>query len=341
MKKYASRAAGIVFMATAIGTYAFFSKQMEKYALTPPAKDTLAVVMPAASATKIEPKARQAGKSGEKAQIIETGTGFGKTTIAGVKNYLCRHDFNAREVESLLSDPRIKKQDLRVPKPDTARGKMDYARYRALFKPEKLASRGAKLYRADQAYIDSKEAEGGAPKALCLSHYGMESFYGDSTGHHAAVNVFLTRIETSPRRAAFALKELAALLRLCKKYNADPLEIMGSHWGAINREQAMPTSLESFDRRHPCGTFAELISERNSLAFIFDYLALSGATNKHGYGVPTAKDSAAHMEHGAQFANYWAAFEYNHSPWYARLAMEISGRIEKELAREAALAKKL
>lgn len=242
---------------------------------------------------------------------------FAKNTLKRAKSYLVSKGFEADSVDSLLSDQRVGKVHFYYPKADTLKGKMTYARYKAFFELEALAPKGVQFYLDNQAHFDSLEAETGVPALQVLSHYGIESIYGDSTGSRLAVNVLLTRMETSPKRMRFALSELGALMRLCRKYNKDPLEVYGSVWAAITPAQAIPTSLESFDKRHPCASFGELVSARNSIDFIFDYLKRSGATVKSGF------------KKGG--SNYKAAFAYNHSDWYAQLVMEFTRMLEKKI----------
>jgi len=256
-----------------------------------------------------------------------------KPTLSRARNYLVSKGFEKAGIDSLLADPRIGKVSLEYAKTDTVKGKMTYERYKKYFKPDELMKRGPAFYLSNKEYLDSMETESGVPKSQVLSHHWIESFYGDSTGSRLAVNVLLTRMERNPGRSGFALNELAALLRLCKKYNKDPLEVYGSVWAAITPAQAIPSMLERFDKRHPCTSFDELVSARNSIAFIFDYLMRSGATVKSGYAVPPTH-KAAYGKNRQKYSNYLAAFDYNHSEWYARLAMEFALMMEMELVAE-------
>jgi len=319
--------AGIV----AAGTFIFTSKLMENRQITPvkPLK-TVEKTIPVKKAAKedLSPPVRTLVPEEERkagAKQATAPSSFRKSTLKTARNYLVSHAFEKSGVDSLLADSRIKKQDLRFPKAGTTKVKMTYEKYKAYFKLDELAPKGVKFYLANKDYIEAKEAETGVSKALVLSHYGIESIYGDSTGHHLAIDVLLTRMETSSRRSGFALKEIAALCRLCKKYGKNPLEVNGSDWAAIMPAQAMPTSLEAFDRRHPCNTFEELSSARNSLAFMFDYLVRAGASDKSGFEL--------------KGRNYRAAFAYNHSDWYARLAMEFAQMLETKLFEEKAIEK--
>ena len=308
----------------AAGTFIFTSKLMENRQTMPvkPLKTVEKTIPVKKEKEDLSPPVRtlvpeEERKAGAVAKQATAPSSFRKSTLKTARNYLISHGFGKDDVDSLLADSRVKKQDLRFPKAGTTKVKMTYERYKAYFKLDELAPKGVKFYLANKDYIEAKEAETGVPKALVLSHYGIESIYGDSTGHHLAIDVLLTRMETNPKRTGFALNELAALLRLCGKYGKDPLEVNGSDWAAIMPAQAIPTSLEAFDRRHPCNTFEELISARNSLAFMFDYLVRAGASNKSGFE-PHSR-------------NYNAAFAYNHSSLYARLAMEFAQMLEKKI----------
>lgn len=312
----------------AAGSFIFTSKLMEngKLMQVKPLKSVEKTV-PAKKAEKedLSPPVRNLAASSEKkgseaAAQAKLSPTFRKSTLKRARNYLVTHGVRKGEADSLLADPRVEKQALRFPKAGATRKKMTYEKYKSYFKLDELAPKGVQFYLVNRECIDSKEKETGVPSALAMSHYGIESIYGDSTGHHRAVNIFLTRMETNPRRSGFALSELASLLRLCKKYGKDPLEVKGSDWGAITPAQAIPTSLENFDRRHPCGTFEELVSARNSIAFVFDYLMRAGATNRGRYAL--------------KGRNYRAAYAYNHSDWYARLAMEFAVMMETRLLAE-------
>ncbi len=317
--------AGIV----AVGSFIFTSKLMENRQIVPakpPQAIEKTVIAKKPRIDYMAPPVRTVfssyGKKDTPQPVVDVASfpSFAKNTLKSTRSYLVSKGFDADSVDSLLSDPRVGKVHFYYPKADTLKGKMTYARYKAFFELEKLTPKGVQFYLSNQAHIDSMEAASGVPALQVLAHYGIESIYGDSTGSRLAINVLLTRMETSPKRMRFALSELGALLRLCRKYNKDPLEVYGSVWAAITPAQAIPTSLESFDKRHPCTSFEELISARNSIDFIFDYLSRSGATVKTGF---QKGDS-----------NYKAAYAYNHSDWYALLVMEFAVVMEARLVAE-------
>lgn len=248
---------------------------------------------------------------------------FGKTTLEKARSYLLSNGFEKGEVDTLLCDKRLEKLQLFPKKTGEKRKPLTYGEYKKIFGPELLAKLGAKFYAAHKRFVDSVASRSSAPKEMALSILGIETIYGKETGKHRVVNVFLTYLEEGKRRD-FALGELAAMLRICKKYGADPLSVRGSHAGAITPSQFIPTSIERFDAAAGCSTFDELCSIETSIKLVFAYLSASGASGGAGYGIGGA--------------NYTAAFAYNHSSFYARLSVELAEMIQKKISAETTVA---
>ncbi|MEM4634054.1 MAG: lytic murein transglycosylase, partial [Candidatus Anstonellaceae archaeon] len=241
-KKLRNTAAHIL-LATSIASMSFFytSKIMEN--------------------TKIEVKNRNTvveNKTLVQNKIIMQKPTFSKKTMEIAKNYLISKGFSENEIDSVFSDSRIEKLNLFQKKEKKAK-RLSYTEYKKIFNIEKLSDAAVPFYLENRKLLDSLSISSGVPYQLVLSILGIESSFGKNLGKHIVINTYLSMVEDVPNRTNFALREIAALLRISKKYSKHLFEIKGSHGGAIGPMQFIPTSIEKFDTM-PRKNFDELIS---------------------------------------------------------------------------------
>ncbi|MEM4348794.1 MAG: lytic murein transglycosylase [Candidatus Anstonellaceae archaeon] len=241
-------------------------------------------------------------------------TSFRSSTLKKARQYLIANGFEPQFVDSLFSDPRLSKLNIFPPASKPAK-KLTYEEYKRLYGFEELAVKGAKFYHSHKKLLDSLQSSTGVPAFLVVSILGIESTYGKNLGNHLLINVFLTIIEDRPARKDFALQQLEDFLALCQHFGIDPYSVKGSHWGAFLPAQFIPSSLRKYLHVLDCSSFEELYDIENSIRLAFSYLADAGASAKENFSLDSS--------------NYEAAFAYNHSSFYARLAVELAERIKK------------
>ena len=149
--------------------------------------------------------------------------------------------------------------------------------YTKVFMKEKYQKAGLEFLKRHQATLDRVEKDYGVLRRDVLSVLIWESGLGEFTGDFQEFNVFLGQIlyldlaqdaavqrliaegKSNPlddptraekerkrldKRKGDAIKNLAALLRLCKQAGTDPLAMKGSWGGAIGYVQFMPVNLK-------------------------------------------------------------------------------------------------
>jgi membrane-bound lytic murein transglycosylase B len=223
---------------------------------------------------------------------------FRKSTLESARKYLLSRGFEKGKIDSLLSDTRIEKLAI-FPKRNEGEPKkqLTYKEYKKIFGVEQLAKKAAEFYKENRELVGFLSAFTPAPPELALSILGIESKFGANTGRHTVLNVYLTYLEDRPKRTDFALDEIEALMRICGKYGKDPLEVKGSHGGAIGPMQFIPSSLVKFDTSGTHKSFEDLVSVKSALVLVFTYLSHSGADSYSGFSIGGV--------------NYNAAFAYN------------------------------
>ncbi|MBU1247384.1 MAG: lytic murein transglycosylase [Proteobacteria bacterium] len=114
------------------------------------------------------------------------------------------------------------------------------------------------------------------------------------------------------KKADWAFKELAALIRYARANRHDPLNILGSKYGAIGYCQFMPTSAEAYGVDGNGDGVVDLFTERDSIASMANYLV------KHGWmGTMTPEK------------RYKAVYAYNHSKHYTNAILAVAAELEK------------
>lgn len=117
-----------------------------------------------------------------------------------------------------------------------------YAHKKAFIEPIRIR-RGVDFLAANADWMDAAVKRWGVPAEIIASVMGIETIYGDRTGHFVTVDVLATLSFDYLRRAAFFREELSALLKLCYTNDLDPRQVKGSFAGAIGMCQFMPRNI--------------------------------------------------------------------------------------------------
>jgi membrane-bound lytic murein transglycosylase B len=137
--------------------------------------------------------------------------------------------------------------------PATSPVAKDWGAYRARFIEPVRIQAGLQFWLKHRAALEKAEREYGVPAAIIVGIIGVETLYGQNTGHFRVVDALSTLAfhfpQAHPRaaeRQAFFRSELEQFLLLTSRSGADPMAIRGSYAGALGLPQFMPSSWTKF-----------------------------------------------------------------------------------------------
>jgi membrane-bound lytic murein transglycosylase B len=129
----------------------------------------------------------------------------------------------------------------------------NWAVYRARFiEPVRLRA-GLRFWQDNRDTLARAEAEFGVPASLIVGVIGVESLYGQHTGHFRVIDALSTLAFNFPAghpraaaRTEFFKAELEQFLSLSQRTGMDPQAVRGSYAGAMGWPQFMPSSWNKF-----------------------------------------------------------------------------------------------
>ncbi len=238
----------------------------------------------------------------------------------------------ARKVDAML-----RKEFEPRPKPGPAN--LRKSSYRFLLTPASV-SQAVRFVRDNQAAFDQARRDYGPPPQLVAAFLMVETRLGSYLGDRDALSVlaslarssdlediapFMKRLGQSPERrryaawaagdrAAWAYRELVALLRYAAAKKQHPGAIPGSIYGAIGICQFMPTNALRFGVDGDQNGVVDLFCPHDAIVSVASYL--------HGHGWKPGM--TAQERHAVVYA-------YNHSDLYVLAVLTLSDRIGKGL----------
>lgn len=161
-----------------------------------------------------------------------------------VKTMVEKHQFAEEEIKQLFQSVDIKPNIIEtMEKP--AEG-LPWYKYRKIFMTDKRINKGVKFWQENEKVLASVESKSGVPAEIIIAIIGVETQYGDNTGHHRVIDALSTLAFEYPKRSMFFLKELENFLLLCREEAVNPLEPTGSYAGAMGIPQFMPSSYRMY-----------------------------------------------------------------------------------------------
>ncbi len=125
----------------------------------------------------------------------------------------------------------------------------NWAAYRARFIEPVRIRAGLKFWESHRDSLDRAEREYGVPASLIVGVIGVETLYGQHTGHFRVIDALATLAfdfpTSHPRaeaRTEFFRGELEQFLCLAHRTGMNPQEVRGSYAGAMGWSQFMPSS---------------------------------------------------------------------------------------------------
>jgi len=184
--------------------------------------------------------------AGEGAGLFLAPTAEARSKLLALLAELERRGFQRDELRRWFGDaraalaPRVLEKFARP-----AEKALTYAQYRNIFmQPERLEA-GQRWLEEQRTLLDTIEAEYGVDRAALAGIIATETKFGLHPFPFRAFDALVTQALEMPRRAKWATRELAALLRV---FRDDPLRPMSSYAGAVGLVQFMPSSIEKHAR---------------------------------------------------------------------------------------------
>ena len=162
-----------------------------------------------------------------------------------VKKMVKKHHFDATKLNALLKSAKLKNDILKaVSKP--AEGHTPWHQYQKLFLTEQRINGGIQFWQENQQALTDISQKYGVPAEIIVAIIGVETSYGQNTGHYRVIDALATLGFFYPKRSALFLTELENFLLLCQEERINPLLPVGSYAGAMGMAQFMPSSVRSY-----------------------------------------------------------------------------------------------
>ena len=147
----------------------------------------------------------------------------------------------------------------------------DTATYISKRSTKKKVTKGIKLYKENEKFIDSIEKEFSVERSLLLALMGIETNFGTYVGKMDILSS-LSTLSYDKRRSAFFTKELITLLQLIEAETIDYKILYGSWAGAFGFFQFMPSTINKYALDHDNNNVIELKSIEDSFASAANYI---------------------------------------------------------------------
>ena len=121
-----------------------------------------------------------------------------------------------------------------------------WSAYRARFVEPTRIARGIAFYRQHGDALSRAEAEFGVPAEIIVAIIGIETIYGQQSGHFHVFNALSNLAFDYPPRAELFRHELEELLLLARDQGKDPWHYRGSYAGAMGMPQFLPSSIRRY-----------------------------------------------------------------------------------------------
>lgn len=162
-----------------------------------------------------------------------------------VKKMVKKHHFEATKLNALFKSAKLKNDILKaISKP--AEKHTPWYQYQKMFVTEQRIRGGVQFWQENQQTLNVISQKYGVPAEIIVAIIGVETSYGQNSGHYRVIDALSTLGFFYPKRSAFFLKELENFLLLCREENLNPLLPLGSYAGAMGMAQFMPSSVRTY-----------------------------------------------------------------------------------------------
>ncbi|OGS01228.1 MAG: hypothetical protein A2V88_02990 [Elusimicrobia bacterium RBG_16_66_12] len=220
-------------------------------------------------------------------------------------------------VDSVFDDPRTAVIDGISDRFGRPAESLPYEQYRKFFLTEANIANGAKFGRDHRGLLSQVGARAGVDGTLLTALCGIETRYGASVGTFPVFSALYTIMLKVSKRADWAAREEAEVLKMGWKHTLDLHAIVGSYAGAFGFVQFMPSSFNAYAVDFDGDGRTRWDEWPDALGSAANYLI------RHGY------DSSAAFEPGSAIGR--SIYAYNHSDNYVRAMLELRAEILKRL----------
>ncbi len=168
-----------------------------------------------------------------------------QATVDGfIKQMVATHQFNEAALTGLFDKVELKEDIIkRISSPSEG---LPWYKYRKIFLKQPRIKAGVQFWDENAETLASVEKNTGVPAAIIVAIIGVETQYGQNTGHHRVIDALSTLAFAYPPRSKFFRSELEHFLLLCREERIDPLTPTGSYAGAMGMPQFMPSSYRNY-----------------------------------------------------------------------------------------------
>lgn len=162
---------------------------------------------------------------------------------------VAKHGFDRAELKALIGQVRFVDSAVQLVKPAPPGKPKNWQAYSALFIEPVRIDAGVKFWNENADALARAEAEYGVPAEIIVGIIGVETVYGRNAGRFRVMDTLTTLAFAYPdtpnreARMAFFRGELENTLLLARRYDIDPLSLLGSFAGAVGLPQFMPGSI--------------------------------------------------------------------------------------------------
>ena len=161
-----------------------------------------------------------------------------------IDNMQSRHGFDAKKLEGLLGQAKIRKDILKaISRPAERKA---WHEYRPIFVTGSRIAGGVKFWKKHADTLARAEKEYGVPAEIIVAIIGVETRYGKHTGRYRVIDALSTLAFAYPPRSKFFTSELEHYLLMTRDEKLDPLELTGSYAGAMGQPQFISSSYRSY-----------------------------------------------------------------------------------------------
>jgi membrane-bound lytic murein transglycosylase B len=160
-----------------------------------------------------------------------------------------QHGFDRAELQALIGQVRYVDSAVQLVKPAPPGKPKNWQAYSRLTVDPLRIDAGVAFWNENAAALARAEAEYGVPAEIIVGIIGVETVYGRNTGRFRVMDTLTTLAFAYPEtpnraaRMAFFRGELENTLLFARRYQLDPLSLLGSFAGAVGLPQFMPGSI--------------------------------------------------------------------------------------------------
>ncbi len=177
---------------------------------------------------------------------------FSQSVADFINDYSEKHHVDKSELNWLFDQIEPNMTVIKLVKPASKQKLKNWQAYRQKMVDPIRISAGLRFWNQYEKYLDMAQKQFGVPPHIIVGILGIESVYGNHTGHFQTIDVLTTLAFEYPdttnqiARKAFFRKELENLLLLSRETGKNPMAFYGSYAGAIGYPQFMPSSIREY-----------------------------------------------------------------------------------------------